>query len=62
MLKQKVFNYITVIFAVLTITLAIASDNHMYSIISLMITLIIWFFSRRFNNEITRLKKKIKTF
>lgn len=47
MLKQKVFNYITVIFAVLTITLAIASDNHIYSIISLMITLIIWFFSRK---------------
>ena len=62
MLKQKVFNYITVIFAVLTIILAIASDNHIYSIISLMITFIIGFFSRKFNNEITRLTKKDKDF
>lgn len=62
MLKQKVFNYITVIFAILTIALAITSNNYVYSIISLILTLIVGFFSRKFNNEVTKLTKKDKEF
>ncbi len=66
MIKQKVFNYLTLIFAIITILLAInVSSNNVnpiYCIISLITTLLINFFSRKFNNENVDLTQKDREF
>ena len=64
MLKQKAFNYITLIFAVITIFMAIfASHNNNFiwsCVLMLGITLFFSYISRKYNDEMLYMNKKDK--
>ncbi len=64
MLKQKTFNYITLILAILTIFMAISTvrnnSNRFYTVIMLLITLFFYFISKKYNNNILNLKNEDK--
>lgn len=62
MLKQKAFNYLTLILATITIFMAISTvqNNYekIYPLIMLFITIIFYIISKRYNDDIVNLKKQ----
>ena len=66
MVKQKFFNYLTIILALITIILAINTCNNdlnpIFCTTMLIITFVISFFSRKFNNENVNLTDKDREF
>lgn len=62
MLKQKAFNYLTLILATITIFMAISTvqNNYekIYPFIMLIITVIFYIISKRYNDDIINLKKQ----
>jgi len=62
MLKQKAFNYLTLILATITIFMAISTvqnnSEKIYPLIMLFITIIFYIISKRYNDDIVNLKKQ----
>lgn len=66
MLKQKTFNYLTLILAIITIFMVVSAvkngDKKWPCVCMLVITLCFNYVSRRYNDEIINLKRKDKEF
>lgn len=64
MLKQKTFNYITLILAIITIFMVVSAsqnnDSKWPCILMLVITLFFSYMSRKYNDEILYMNKKDK--
>lgn len=64
MLKQKIFNYITLILAIMTIFMVVSTSQNNESrwpcVIMLLITLVFSYISRKYNDKILYIRKKDK--